>query len=273
MMDTQGTNTVSAGSIVDKFCLQNKRVLITGASKGLGAVCAEALAEYDTRLALMARSKEQLTQVRQSCKNSDHHLIIPGDLTQKQNLQSGVEQARKFLGEIDIVVHVLGGGLGLSDPLPDFDEIIKLFTLNVAVAAQINKIVVPQMIERRSGNLVHVGSIASTEATGSVGYNTAKAALAAYVRSLGRELTKFGVVATGILPGGFISPGNSFDRLSKNNPAAVKNFIATRLPRKRLASADELIPMLLLLCSDAASMMGGCLVSIDAGEGVGYIGS
>ena len=126
------------------------------------------------------------------------------------------------------------------------------------------------MMERRSGNLVHVGSIASIEGVGSVGYNTVKAALAAYVRSLGRELSRCNVIATGILPGGFISPGNAMGRLQEGNPEAYETFIQDRLPRQVMGEAEELIPMLLLLCSEGASMMGGCLVPIDAGEGRTY---
>jgi len=97
------------------------------------------------------------------------------------------------------------------------------------------------------------------------------AALAAYVRSLGREIAGSGIVATGILPGGFYAPENSWERLEAKSPDVVKKFIEERLPRKFLGRAEELIPMILLLCSDAASMMGGCLVPIDAGEGRAYI--
>ena len=146
----------------------------------------------------------------------------------------------------------------------------KLFALNLGAAAEINRLVAPEMKGRRSGNLVHVGSIASGEAVGSVGYNTVKAALAAYVRSLGRELNRYNVIATGILPGGFIAPENAMARLQQSNPEAYDHFIEERLPRQIMGDAKELIPMLLLLCSDAASMMGGCLVPIDAGEGRAY---
>jgi 3-oxoacyl-[acyl-carrier protein] reductase len=151
------------------------------------------------------------------------------------------------------------------------DQFSKLFALNLGAAAEVNRLVAPEMMERRSGNLVHVGSIASSEGVGSVGYNTVKAALAAYVRSLGRELNRFNVIATGILPGGFISPGNAMARLQESNPEVYGSFIEDRLPRQIMGDADELIPMLLLLCSKGASMMGGCLVPIDAGEGKAYI--
>ena len=251
--------------------MRNKRILITGASKGLGAVAAQAFAERGARLVLIARSQDKLEHVRRSCNDPERHLSIPVNFMEMMEIQSVVRKAREFLGGIDVVLHAAGGGLGLKDELLMHEDFLKLFVLNLGAAAEINRLVAPEMKERRSGNLVHVGSIASSEGVGSVGYNTVKAALAAYVRSLGRELNRFNVIATGILPGGFISPGNSMARLQEVNPEAYQKFIEERLPRKVMGDASELIPMLTLLCSEDASMMGGCLVPIDAGEGRAYV--
>ena len=251
--------------------LKGKRIVVTGASRGLGSVSARALAEQGAHLVLLARSADKLEEIRDSLMHPEKHLSIPLDLTDPPQLHEGLDQARSFLGEIDVVLHNVGGGLGLRDPLLTTDDLLKLFTLNLFVATEINRIVGPEMIKRRSGNLVHIASIASTEATASVGYNTVKAALAAYVRSLGREMAGSGVVVTGILPGGFYAPGNSWERLEAKQPEVVKQFINERLPRKFLGRAEELIPMILLLCSDHATMMGGCMVPIDAGEGKAYI--
>lgn len=253
------------------FDLKNKGVIITGASRGLGSVCAKAFSEHGARLVLIARSSEGLEEVRKYCANPEKHLSIPTDMTELDRLQMCIPDAKKFLGEIDAVLHVAGGGLGLRDSLITAADLYKLFTLNVVAAVEINRLIAPDMIKRGKGNLVHVGSIASSEATASVGYNTVKAALAAYVRSLGNEFAYSGVVATGILPGGFYSPGNSWERLEKTKPEVVQNFIQKKLPRKHMAKAEELIPLLMFLCSDAASMMGGCLVPIDAGEGRAYL--
>ena len=250
--------------------LQGKRILITGASRGLGAVCARAFAEQGARLVLTARSKNTLEEVRNSCHQAADHLAIAVDLTETLSLEKAVHEAVNFLGPIDAVLHVAGGGLGLREPLISSAGLLKLFSLNVAVAAEINRLVTPAMMERGQGNLVHVGSVASTEAVASVGYNTVKAGLAAYVRSLGNHLAAHGIVVTGILPGGFNAPGNSWQRLKTNKPEVVDRFIAERLPRGRLAEAEELVPLIAFLCSDAASMMGGCLVPIDAGEGKTY---
>jgi 3-oxoacyl-[acyl-carrier protein] reductase len=250
--------------------VENKRVLITGASKGLGAVAAVAFAERGARLVLIARSQDKLESVRQSCKDPERHLCISADLLELEEVQFSVLKAKEFLGGIDAVLHSAGGGLGLKDDLLMPGDLLKLFMLNLGAVVEINRLVAPEMMERRSGNLVHVGSIASSEGVGSVGYNTVKAALAAYVRSLGRKLNRFNVIATGILPGGFIAPENSMARLQQANPEAYGRFIEERLPRQIMGEAKELIPMLLLLCSEGASMMGGCLVPIDAGEGRAY---
>ena len=143
----------------------------------------------------------------------------------------------------------------MKDDFLSHGDFLKLFALNLGAAAEINRLVFPEMKERRAGNLVHVGSIASNEGIGSVGYNTVKAALAAYVRSLGRELNRFNI-ATGILPGDSSLQEMRWQDCKKNNPEAYQRFIEERLPRKIMGEAKELIPMLVLLCSDEASMMG-----------------
>src|SRR3989344_30489 len=250
--------------------IYNKRILITGASKGLGAVAAQAFAERGARIVLISRSQDKLEAVRRSCKDPERHLSIPVDFLEVRQVQPAVLRAKDFLGGVDVVLHAAGGGLGLKDDLLMHGDFSNLFALNLGAVAEINRLVAPEMKERRSGNLVHVGSIASAEAVGSVGYNTVKAGLAAYVRTLGRELTRFNVIATGVLPGGFISPGNVMARLQEANPEAYQRFIEERLPRKVMGKTEELIPLILLLSSEAASMMGGCLVPIDAGEGKAY---
>jgi 3-oxoacyl-[acyl-carrier protein] reductase len=250
--------------------LRDKRILITGASYGLGAVCAREFARMGAQLALVARSAEKLEQVRRSCCNRGRHLAVAADLADSCQLQEAVKKAQGFLGRIDAALHVAGGGLGLREPLIEAADLLRLFELNVMAAVRINRIIAPQMLKRGRGSLVHVASIAASEATASVGYNTVKSALAAYVRSLGNELAGSGVVVTGILPGGFLAPGNAWERLMARDPGAARRFIKKQLPRRRLADARELIPLLAFLCSDDASMMSGCLVPIDAGEGRAY---
>ena len=82
--------------------LQDKRVLLTGASKGLGAVAASALAEQGARLALMARSHEGLEAVRRTCPFPERHLSLSVDLLETGQLCAGIQRAQEFLGGVDV---------------------------------------------------------------------------------------------------------------------------------------------------------------------------
>ena len=68
-----------------------------------------------------------------------------------------------------------------------------------------------------------------------------------------------------------MAPDNSMERLRKNNPEAYKKFIQERLPRKKMGTAEEIVPLVLWLCSPSASMMAACCVPIDGGEGLSYV--
>lgn len=218
----------------------SKHLLIVGASRGLGA---EACAYFRDRYEVSTLKFDYLK---------------PGTLD------------GQLLGEYDAVLHCQGGGMGMRGPLIPAQSMLELFNLNLGAALEVNRYVLPYMMAKREGAICHVCSIASFEAIGSVGYNTVKAALAAYVRSLGRELARFGVVVTGIAPGGFMAPGGAMERLLENHPAAYREFVEERLPRRKMGEACEILPLVEFLLSPAAAMMGGSVVPIDAGEGRSY---
>ena len=104
--------------------------------------------------------------------------------------------------DVSVILHCAGGGMGLRGPFMTPQELHALFMVNLG-GIEINRRFAPRMQADGYGRIIHVCSIASGEAVGSVGYNTIKAALGAYVRSLGRELAPYGVVVSGIAPGGF----------------------------------------------------------------------
>ena len=248
-----------------------KKVLITGASKGLGWVGAVAFAEARASLCISARSKDNLDDLTAVMPNPGNHTICPGDLTDKAGVAAIINDVRSNFGTPDIIIHCAGGGFGMRDPLLDWDELETLMRGNLAGAAEINRGLIPKMQSGDGGYVVHVGSTTSTEAIGSVGYNTMKAALAAYVRSLGNELAAGNVIVTGIMPGAFTAPENSWARMVDRGDAAVMDsFIAEKLPRGKMADAGEILPLLFLLTGPGASMMAGSCVPIDAGESHAY---
>ena len=218
------------------------KILITGANRGLGEVAVKAFRKEDWEVIPFTR------QDYDYLKNGWNY-VVP---------------------EVDAVLHCAGGGLGYRSPYLTAQAMWELFMVNLGGAMEINRMVVPIMQHKGYGRIVHILSIASGEAIGSVGYNTMKTALSGYVRSLGREVAEYGVVVSGIAPGGFMARDNAMDRLSRNNPPAYTDFVDNRLPRGVMGKAEELIPMLKFLCSEESSMMAGCIVPIDAGEGHYY---
>ena len=248
-----------------------KKVLVTGASKGLGWVCAHAFAEAGAHVFATARSGGKLDKLKSSLPKPDRHVVYPADLAEVSGAEAVAERLRDSLGVADILLHCAGGGFGMREPLLGREEFETLHRVNLAAAAEINRLLIPDMQAADGGYVVHVGSTTSKEAIGSVGYNTVKAALAAYVRSLGRQLACTNVIVTGILPGAFTAPGNSWQRMiDRGEKQVMDDFIRERLPRGVMPDAGELLALIFLLTGPGASMMAGSCVPIDAGESFAY---
>lgn len=247
-----------------------KSVLITGASKGLGWIAAEAFAGRGARLLVAGRTEDKLRELTRSLPRPDDHIIFCGDLLDAAEVGRLADETLGELGAPDIMIHCMGGGYGFREPLLTWEQLEKLHRVNLAAGAELNRLLVPAMTGKGGGYIVHVGSTASTEAIGSVGYNMVKAALAAYTRSLGNALAATNVIVTGILPGAFYGPGNAWRRMEATKPEVAAQFAADRLPRGRIAEGEEIIPLLMLLTGDGASMMAGTCVAIDAGESHAY---
>ena len=138
------------------YKFENKKILLTGASKGLGCICAKAFAENGAQLLITARSIERLEQLRQSLPNPDKHMAFAADLTQPEKIIELIEESENFLGGFDVIIHVAGGGLGLRDPLLTLEDFRQLYELNVVIAVGVNRLVIPKMIAKGAGNVVHV---------------------------------------------------------------------------------------------------------------------
>ena len=244
-----------------------KKIIIIGASKGLGQAAAIWFSKLNYKIALLSRSHLNLEKVRKKCKNSKLHISLEINLLDISTIKKSINRAIKFLNGVDVVLHAAGGGLGLKENLISANDFLKLLNLNILSAVEINRLIIPKM---KKGNIIHVGSIASYESVGSVGYNSAKATITAYVKTLGRELSKKNIIMTGILPGGFIAPENAMHRLKKNNKKAFNDFIKNRLPRKKMGNTNEIMPIIEFLASKNAGMMSGCLIPMDGGEGKSY---
>ncbi len=241
--------------------MRNKKILVTGATKGLGLECVRQFYKHNKILAI-GRDEKYIKKYKGKINFIKGNLLDEGF---RKELLKKLSKEKK----IDIVIHCLGGGLGLRSPLLDLSDFRKLFDINLGIGADINRVIIKNL-NKKSGYIIHVGSTASVEAIGSVGYNSMKTAIVSYVKSLASELIKKKIFVSSILPGAFISSGNAFERLKKNNKKVYLDFIKNRLPRKKVSKASEIIPLIKLLASKEGEMMTGTSITIDACETKAY---
>lgn len=251
----------------------NRTVLITGATRGLGLIVTKAFVKQGARVVFTGRDETQLGILRDALSHWGPSTYYPADLTDPVSIKRLADDVVKYYESPEIIVHCAGGGLGKRGSLLDWNDFSELFHTNIGGAAELNRLLLPAMPSERPSYVVHVGSTTSREAIGSVGYNTVKSALAAYVRSLGNAFADTKIVITGILPGAFRAPHNSWDRMiTRGDEAIYRRFVEDRLPRDQMAHADDIVPLIFLLTSPGGSMMAGSCVPIDAGEGKAYAG-
>lgn len=173
------------------------QVLITGASSGIGAALAAALATLPARLILTGSDGERLEQIARPLGASTlvADLAVPG---------AGAELAARAVtlgGRIDVVVN--GAGLGAAGATPDTPpDVDRMVAVNLTAPIQLTQALLPPMLDRGSGHLVFIGSIA-----GALGvrheavYAATKAALATFAASLRQEVTAGGVDVVLVVPG------------------------------------------------------------------------
>ena len=245
----------------------NKNIIITGASKGLGKTIAVEFEKMGSNLALIARSKNLLNEIESVFKKKKNHKIYDIDLLDDDKRKKCIEDIKKQFKQIDIIFHCLGGSFGINDPLDDISDYMKSIKGNLGVSIDINNNFIPQMKSQGSGNIVHISSVVGKQATASVPYVTAKSSISGYVRTMGNTLARDNIVLCGVLPGAFIAESNAMNRFKKFKPEEYKSFVET-LPAKRMPKSDEYIHILKLVSSTNSKIFCGSMIPLDTGQGL-----
>lgn len=201
--------------------LKGKVVLVTGASRGLGVDIAKAFAARGARLALAARSKVELEEVRaQLVASGAEAIAVPTDVGVLDSLRGLVSEVERALGPIDVLVNNAGIEQVADFEDTAFETIESILQVNVTGAAWLTRLVVPSMIARRSGHVVNVASVAGiTAVPHNAVYSASKHALVGFSRSLRAELADHDVEISVVCPG-FVR-GGMFLQWGREPPKAA----------------------------------------------------
>ena len=184
--------------ILDRFRLDGKVALISGAGRGIGAGIARAFAELGADVVIGARTESQLAEVAHDVAGLGQRAeVVTADLSERAGMQALVGRAEDAFGRIDIVVNNAGG----SPPGPFLDVSEQAFngtfTWNVTTAFNLSQLAVPVMLKGGGGNIINIASAAGQfHDRGFVAYGTAKAALIHMTANLAKVSSE-----TGLRPG------------------------------------------------------------------------
>lgn len=247
--------------------IAGRRALVTGGSAGIGFAIAEALAREGALVMIAARTADGVAEaVTRIGGGAAGHAACTVDLTAVDGPATLLAACNAF-GTVDILVHNLGGTLGVNDPLAALPMWRDVFRINLEVAIELNEALIPPMRAGGWGRVIAVLSLGAREHSGTIAYGTAKAALGAYTRGLARNVARDGVVVAAVSPGATLTENGHWAEQTRTNPQRVADYLATETVRGRFVEPREVAAVVTFLASDAASACSGAFVAVDAGQG------
>src|SRR5690349_7735982 len=227
--------------VLKLFDLTGKTALVTGGSRGLGLQIAEALGEAGARVLLTARKADELEQAaRRLADQGIDAQWVAADASRPEEVQRVAEEAMRCLAQVDILVNNAGATWGAPAeeyPLEAWDKVMNLNVRSVFLMSQaVGK---HSMIPRRQGKIINVASIAGLAGNSPdlalIAYNTSKAAVVNFTRTLAGEWGKYNINVNALAPGMFPS------KMSKGIIARIgEKNLAGHAPLLRIGDDDDL---------------------------------
>jgi NAD(P)-dependent dehydrogenase (short-subunit alcohol dehydrogenase family) len=252
------------------FDLTGKVAIITGSSRGIGRAIAEALAEQGARVVISSRKAEACREAADSINakhGGDRAIVLPANISSKEELQHLVDETRRHWGRIDILVcnaasnPYYGPMAGISD-----DQFRKILDNNIVSNHWLIQMVAPEMIDRKEGSIIIVSSIGGLKASPVIGaYNISKAADFQLARNLAAEFGPHQVRVNCIAPGLIRT---DFARALWENPQTLK-MVTDLTPMKRIGEPEEIAGAAVFLASPASTFMTGQAIVVDGGSTIG----
>jgi NAD(P)-dependent dehydrogenase (short-subunit alcohol dehydrogenase family) len=251
-------------SVLDSFRLDGRRALITGGSRGLGRVMAQALAEAGADVAITSRSEETAAGAAAEIAGVTGRTVrgYAADVQVSQDITRLVEELDTTFGPVDILVNNAGINVrGPSDQLSeaDWDAVVDTNLKGPFLCARVFG---PLMAARGWGRVINLGSILSVIGLpGRAPYAASKAGIVNLTRVLALEWADRGVTVNAICPGPF---GTEMNKPLLEDPEKFKAFVS-KIPMGRWGDLHEIAGVAVFLASDASSFVTGSSVFVDGG--------
>ncbi|SLN19678.1 SDR family NAD(P)-dependent oxidoreductase [Oceanibacterium hippocampi] len=250
------------------FDLTGKVAVITGSTKGIGKAIAEAMAKAGAKVVVSSRKADACDAVAAEINaavgdGAGSATAIPGNISHKEQLQALVDETRKRLGQIDILVcnAAVNPYFGGMADIPD-DAFDKIMASNIRSNHWLCQMVLPEMKARKDGVIIIVSSIGGLKGTPVLGaYGISKAADMALARNIAVEYGPYNIRANAIAPGLIKT---DFARALWENPEILKQA-TSKAPLRRIGTPEEIAGAAVFMASDAGAFMTGHTMVIDGG--------
>jgi 7-alpha-hydroxysteroid dehydrogenase len=247
---------------LDRFRVDGRVAIITGAGKGIGAAIAQTLSEAGADCVLVARTTADVEAVARIVRERGRRaLAMTGDVNDLGLLAQVVERTMAELGRIDFVINNAGGSRSRPILKTRVDELEHSFHFNVSVPFELVRLAAPHMLAGGGSSVVNISSVASKNAVrGNLAHGLTKAALNALTRLQAAELAPK-IRVNAVLPGA-IETDALRGWLSAMDPDVRKTMIQNT-PMRRNGEPDDIADAVLYLCSPASSFVTGELLKVD----------
>jgi 3-oxoacyl-[acyl-carrier protein] reductase len=244
--------------------LQDKTVLVTGGSRGIGAHTARAFAAQGAKVCVVGRDRDALDGVVSDLTSGGATAIaVAADVTDAAALARVREQTETRLGPVD-VLGVFAGGQGAPVPTPELTEERWRRVLDSELTSAFLTIqtFLPGMLDRGAGSILTMSSAAGRHPSqANLAYGVAKAGLVMLTRHLAAEVGPRGVRVNAIAPSSIRT-----EKVATHMPPAVQEQVAAMHPLRRLGVPDDVAQVALFLASDAASWLTGLTIDVAGGR-------
>jgi NAD(P)-dependent dehydrogenase (short-subunit alcohol dehydrogenase family) len=245
---------------------EERSVLVTGASSGIGRACARALGGQGARVACAGRRRERLDQVAAEIRKAGGQaIVLTGDVREQATATSWVRDAVAQFGGLDGLVNAAGvigpGGL-LETTAEEWD---RMMDSNVRSLFLLTQCAAPELMKRK-GAVVNISSVAGSRPyAGLAAYCVSKAAVDQLTRCMALDLAPHGVRVNAVNPGVVVTELHTVTQAIADYPAFLERSKTTH-PIGRVGQPEEIATLVLWLLSDEASWVTGATYAIDGGR-------